>query len=853
MSLTLNAMRGELARKLGWKVHRGPAQDSAKLMLEQIAAYLPAPDAQAMVNEVSGQLASLYEEADDQKREKQNADWWALKDVVAGRIQLLADTKKQEKGAKAANSDGAEQAATAKLRKSLEAELDANVKTMSPRLGEIMTPDPVLAASELRGRAESLRLSIRGDDLSKNLGGMTREDDLRRRMAALNVAIDAANMRAQADLDELDRIASSDMVRITAKLAAFDRLVRGNYQGQLRTSGALLQSMLTGRPKNYTAILAQLQRALADLAAIADEPDRIQSTHAIAVNVNNGAAIQQFFAEKAAKISPMLLHLLKEHAPEYGALEQRMEALRKASATPTPDDQIDAVKQKIECDLADLELILEAARDKARVALTGLGDAVRIKLADANTRLAKVKSDLTGVAASDADLKVIDAQLGAARVTIPAAGAYPATMNGADVNLATKLADAILAQIGGLEVGHDKLRAFDTDMKEVAEQLHTRTFFERIRGGSRELLEKYDPTKQAEFDKKMTALADALPKLLSAEALKRLDKLKSDIQATIDIVQAAVDYMLTAKQTYNSTNDRLISINHDWREEDSDLKAKMLSLKAQFDLTPPSLATLRAAEQAVTDAGAKITTNTDLLNDISATKDAAETAQTKAHDDTVMYQKWMRPILALMQSATLMVNSVAGDRNALQSAERIRDDIDAAIKGGAFGPALDVKIGTLRQRLKLLIANPVGEANRRLDELPKLLELLAVAASEAQKGLQDTSGEISRHPTNDADEIEQCNTAVALLTAFGTNISERVAPLRIAVNPIADPQRFGTDARLKAREESLRLLRSYRDLIRKHPLSTNLLTSPFAAAKAALAPVFSSLDQLEYTLSTCIS
>ena len=47
-------------------------------------------------------------------------------------------------------------------------------------------------------------------------------------------------------------------------------------------------------------------------------------------------------------------------------------------------------------------------------------------------------------------------------------------------------------------------------------------------------------------------------------------------------------------------------------------------------------------------------------------------------------------------------------------------------------------------------------------------------------------------------------------------------------------------------------MRAYRSRLRAQQLTKELLVSPFADAKSAVAPVFRVLDKLEYTLTTAV-
>jgi hypothetical protein len=73
-----------------------------------------------------------------------------------------------------------------------------------------------------------------------------------------------------------------------------------------------------------------------------------------------------------------------------------------------------------------------------------------------------------------------------------------------------------------------------------------------------------------------------------------------------------------------------------------------------------------------------------------------------------------------------------------------------------------------------------------------------------------------------------------------------------AAKPIMNPKTQDEDARRKAREDGLRVLRSFRDRVRSQPMTAELLTAPFPDAKGSIAPVFRALDKYEYTLTTCI-
>ena len=211
----------------------------------------------------------------------------------------------------------------------------------------------------------------------------------------------------------------------------------------------------------------------------------------------------------------------------------------------------------------------------------------------------------------------------------------------------------------------------------------------------------------------------------------------------------------------------------------------------------------------------------------------------------------MRPLNGLFAACQQAVKAVSGDKNALGTAERLINDIEAAIKANSFD-GLDKRLDGLKDRLELLLRNPFGEANRKVSELPKVLEALRKSCTEAAAGLETTANEIRAKAPQSPVPEEAAKTVATMLSEFAFLFQADLPKIEQAVQPLGDPERFGEDARRAAREKALALTGALDARLRSQPLTRALLTAPFPAAKAAVAPVYRSIEQFSYTVSTCI-
>ena len=454
-----------------------------------------------------------------------------------------------------------------------------------------------------------------------------------------------------------------------------------------------------------------------------------------------------------------------------------------------------------------------------------------------------------------ADWKAIDAQLGSATDMVPLTGLPPIPLSAKDIKIVEGLIAEVANRLDSVEQDKDKLLALEAQRKRLDGFLAERSFFERLTQVGREKLEKYDPAKRAAFAKRLETLDKSMAATPAANILAAFEKLQTDIEAALGDVLPAAAYVETQfpallaklKQDMEKRfGEHVFTTNNPAQEA-------LEALDALVAKQPPDKAAIEAALAAAR--GGSEARPSGRPSGVDQTKAAAAEKQRKTEEDDKKRAgectDRMLPLKGLFAACQQAVKAVSGDQNALGTTQRLINDIEAAIKGNSFD-GLDKRLLGLKDRLELLLRNPMGEANRKVSELPKVLEALRLSCTEAAAGLQSTAELIKAEAPKSQVPAEAAKTVATLLSEFAFLFQADLPKIEQAVQPLSDPQRFGEDARRAAREKALALTSALDARLRGQPLTRALLTAPFPAAKAAVAPVYRSIEQFSYTVSTCV-
>ena len=882
---------GKLAQKLGFPgVARSPQRRELAALQAKVAVWQPDPAAAALARQLEQAIEAIYRPGD--RKQQVDAAEATARAVRDGLDQLAAAAAQANKARKAA-LPGKGDIKDLKLAKNeLTAQLDRVMEGVGKLAGPVRLPKASanLEPFALQAKAASIRAAI-GAMGAENVTAVIQDlinqiEDLRDLVVRGNkeTADGVAYLKgeAQTSLDEFDET-----------LTRFDKEAGDRYEGPLRRILEVLHREMTavpGRPEVVRALIKQAD----DEVEIADFGVVAMFDAALGGSPENKANGEAMLARLESMLSPWhsdLVFLIDNNVPNVTHVLMDIDTLRADAGKPIDNRTMAQATLDLRASVDAVHVYAQSLLATAKATIAS--DALNVQSLLATTRQSfgtehQAHGDEKAV---QADFATVDAQLGSAAEIVPVSGAIPASLTAADVQLARSLVLEAKATLDGIAANKDKLDGFDDTAKAAGKSLDQRGFLGRqvdkltilapFRDGAKGLLAQYDPDATKDFQKRYDALIKGLPQTPSADSVAALDKLGADVAAATATLQAAVDYLtktalpklaaldkevkgykgqdgVDVADKPSAAMDRLykersFGLDSQYRPVPKAYTTALEALRTATTEQPPIVATLQAAVAAadVQQAAVQAMAMPDRVAAAYTDRDAD---QKQAEDDAKQQSAELKLLLPLERTyaaARAAVAEVKGDRNALDAAGRLLEQVKEDIAAKAF-TALPGKRKDLQQRLKLLIGNPRGEMNSRRSELPAVIAELKAAVSAADEAFRTVRDQLKMHTPANPTEAGALISARHLLGSYRKLLPGRVEAMEKAAAPINDTKVKDEDARRAAREAGLRLMRAFRDQLRAHPLTPELLVSPFPEAKAALAPVFRALDKYEYTLITCI-
>jgi hypothetical protein len=820
----------------------------------EVAAFQPSKAALELDQKLAAGLAELYKPGDDTFRKGTVEAAEKIIVEVQAKLKELQQARLKQQGQQKGAAPNAEALkAMQATRQRLTKALDGKLATISGDAGKVQLPEQMQPAA-LRGNGELIRVAIAAGDPNQPAGNGTRAAAIEQDIEALGKQIALLNQRVAEDYAYVGTEAPKALKSFETLLDEFDAKAggKGKYAGPLAGVVDGLKRQLAGSPISADAVRRQLAACETIAKTARATPDYVGSTQAEAVERKNAAEITKQIVPLCERFTPHFEYLKEASEPVYAALSDELAQLRSAAGKPVADDAVAGQLKQLQ-DKLDA-LLIKTADAKLKVSQQIVDEARRLQqdLVAAKARRDRLHDqELKGIVALTADWKAIDAQLGSATDMVPLTGLPPIPLSAKDIKIVEGLIAEVANRLDSVEQDKDKLLALEAQRKRLDGFLAERSFFERLTQVGREKLEKYDPAKRAAFAKRLETLDKSMAATPAANILAAFEKLQTDIEAALGDVLPAAAYVETQfpallaklKQDMEKRfGEHVFTTNNPAQEA-------LEALDALVAKQPPDKAAIEAALAAAREV---LKLDSKALAD--QTKAAAAEKQRKTEEDDkkrAEYTDRMLPLKGLFAACQQAVKAVSGDQNALGTTQRLINDIEAAIKGNSFD-GLDKRLLGLKDRLELLLRNPMGEANRKVSELPKVLEALRLSCTEAAAGLQSTAELIKAEAPKSQVPAEAAKTVATLLSEFAFLFQADLPKIEQAVQPLSDPQRFGEDARRAAREKALALTSALDARLRGQPLTRALLTAPFPAAKAAVAPVYRSIEQFSYTVSTCV-
>ncbi len=844
-----------LAIKLGIPhFKRNGHRAALEALRARVAAFQPNDAARDLDAKLVGGLDELYKAGDSDFRKAtiDNAEKVIVEAEAGLRKLEQARRNQEEQRKKAAPNADARKAMQAK-RERLTAALDAVLVKISTDAGKVQLPEAMRPAA-LRGRGEVIRTTITAGDPDDAVAGGTRAEVIARDIEGLRQTIAVMNARVAQDYSFIGTDAPAALKPFQELLAQFDAAAggKGKYVGPLAGVVGGLQQQLRGSPVDAESVRRQLAACDRIATAASRDPQYGAETQSEAVADRNGVEIRKWFDARAEALNSHFEKLREASEQTYAALSAELQALRDEAGAPIATDampgQRDNLQQKLNT------LLIKTAEEQANVGrqITVTAQLLQKELRDEKVRRDRLHdTELKDIGALTADWKAIDAQIGSATELVPLTGLPPVPLGAKDVKIVGGLLSEINKRLEVIEKDKARLLALQSNLEEVSGYLAQRSYFQRLTKVSREKLEKYDPDKRAAFQKRLDALAKAMATTPAASTLAVLDKLKTEIEAAVADLAVIADYvekeLPQALETLRTDlekhfGEHVFTTNNDAHDA---LEAVDTLVKKQ----PPDKA---AIEALVAKARATLQMSPkELADKYKADKAAKESQKSEDARKQADYNDRLRPLKGTFSACEQAVKAVSGDQNSLGTCQRLMNDIQAAIEANSFD-GLDKKMEGLKDRMALLLRNPLGEANRRASELPKVFESLRHAFTEAASGLQATAETITAQGAQSGVDSKTAETVARMLNEFAVLFTANLPKIEQAIKPLSDPPRFGEEARRAAREAALALTGALDTRLRGQPLTKALLTSPFPQAKAAIGPVYRSMEQFSYTVSTSV-
>ncbi len=841
---------GKFGQMIGFPgVGKGPQRNELLLLLGQAASYQPGEKAGVLVRTLNEALFALNGSGD---RKTLISD--AQKVISEAKVTLgeLKTEKEEEERQRKAQLPGKSQLKDMKkLRTELTRALDEVLKAIDDDLGKIRL-DPEMAPTALRAAGETIRREIGAGDPGE--GG--RAEDIREEIEALRERIDKANTKHANERSYLENNAKKGLERAEETLKAWDQQVGGEYKGPLRRTVEVLQSAMTGVPTDCTVIRALISEANKARSSARKDDGFVDGSHRQGVEEDNGRIMAERLESMLKDSLEDIQFLRSTEAQGYDRIQAQLDRLRLDAGKPAPSQGLNQATIDMRGKVSNLVTEIEKLRKATEQGIAQDAEAAHKALADAK-RQYETEHRLHGDAkALESDWKAIEALIGSAEDILPLKGALPKGLTSRDVKLARSIAEQAQARARDIKDNFTELLTFDEDAKELAKNLGERSFWQRIKGAERGDLEKYDPKKRAELEKALKDLLAGLPTTPARQSMDAFGKLQEEAAKAVTELEPIVKYLEeTAGPLYNEMKGQRILwvLGDNAATPPKAFDDALDALEAQVKLQPPVLDGLKAAVQTGTDELEKARKLSP--EERIETMKSDIVAQAKLDKENKTKRSAESKLLAVLErkyeSAELAVNAVKGDTNALAAAERLIDQIRSEIEANAFD-RLESRRKDLEARLDLLLSNPRGEVNRHRGELPGVIKELRGAIAAAVEALEGVIADIGKHDTDDEDEAEGLEAAADLLRAYVELLESEVDDMASAAKPIMNDKTQDEDARRKAREEGLRILRSFRARMRAQPMTAELMKSPIPAAKGAVAPVFRALEKYEYTLTTCI-
>lgn len=851
---------GKFGQKLGFPgLGRDPQRKAFKVLMGELGKLQPNEEAAGMLLVLNQAVATLNGEGEVKTLiEQANRTAGVARDLIE---RLKRERDEEARRRKAEKPGKQDTKAMEQVRKELTEALGVALGTIDPAIGKYRLPQ-TMTRNALQAGGETIRREIGAGDPNAVSGEGTRADAIREMIEDLSERIARANEENKKRATYMTTEAVANAQQAEQLLVVFNRSGGGDYKGPLLGLVEKMRMNMSAVPADPDVLRALFSQISKERESARDDVNYVGDSQTAAVEGGNGEALAEEFRTRFEGLGDGLNFLRESEAPGYKALSSALEELRSDAALPCANDLLDQTRQGIEGRLATLEQQIEQQRDQVALDLDEAAKEAQEVLAEAKQRYESQHKVHGEAEVLEADWKSIEALIGSAESILPATGAIPKGISIRDVQLARQLADKANDLLKVITANLGSLLTFEQDMKDLAKQLDERSFWGRLNGEERSMLEKYDPKNRVALDKRLDEIVKGLSVTPAKTSIDAYATLKKDADEAVVALKPTVDYLVktATPKLQEMEGQRLFWVlGDDGMGSNAEYPPKtfdeaMIALKAQIELQPPVLAALtKAFDDAERELQAAVAMTPEERLQRMQSDDLADKTK-KKNDKTERSSQ--RKLLAVLKdkfdAAAIAVNGVDGDTNALKAAERLIEQIEAEIKADSFDK-LETRRKDLEARLDLLLANPLGEVNRRRSELPGVIQELRGAIATASDKLESTAKAIEGHDAKeDEATADAIKDAAALFRKYIDLLGSEVDEMADVAKPITSTRTHDEDARRKAREDGLRLLRGFRNRLRGQPMTSELLQAPFADAKSAVAPVFRALDKYEYTLTTCI-
>jgi hypothetical protein len=326
-------------------------------------------------------------------------------------------------------------------------------------------------------------------------------------------------------------------------------------------------------------------------------------------------------------------------------------------------------------------------------------------------------------------------------------------------------------------------------------------------------------------------VAAKLARPFDIEAFREKEKIFSK---TVQGLSGALDL----KKDHESTAD-LRKPELEWKERQlSALKDRYAKLNARYTFIASRLSKARAEAS-----------DKNAIKQADLMKKICKTRLTDFNPD--MLKRIDRAFKDRVTEKALQAKSKTDDGKPLDAIEKT---LREAIANAEMGmKAVLERFSTCVAGLEL---RPEGQMAAKLTELPKLIDKWNTTLQDAKAQVRDMAQAIGDYAADVDDKSYQ-----ATLTSFQTELNHyadtiagTTPSLQSAAMKLIDTTKFSDEIRRKARETALSEIGARRMVIQGHPLSTILLTRPYAFGDVCLLPkrICDQLATLEFTVLTAV-